>query len=79
MGAVFGMQDSTKTMVKGIGAILGTIGIGSWPWWLNFFTDANEVFKFIIGGLTIVLLYYQIKKMRRRSTLMDLKEETTTT
>jgi hypothetical protein len=73
------MQNETKTMLKGLGAILGTIGIGSWPWWLNFFTDANEVFKFIIGGLTIVLLYYQIKKIRRPKTLMDLQEETTTT
>lgn len=78
-GPWLGMHDRTKAMLKGIGSVIGTIGIGSWPWWLKFFTDMNEVLKFVIGALTITLLYYQIKKIRRPKTLMDLKEETTTT
>lgn len=65
-------------MLKGIGSVLGTIGIGSWPWWVDKMTDLNEFLKFVIGALTITLLYYQIKKIRRPKTLMDLKEETTT-
>lgn len=66
-------------MLKGIGSVIGTIGMGSWPWWIQFFAELNEPLKFAISALTIVALWYQIKKLRRKKTLMDLKEETTTT
>lgn len=81
LGLGMNYESDRMIMIKGIGGCLGTLGLASAAWWTGFFTNSNEIFKWVISLLTIVALFLQIRHMLRKKsrTLHDLKEETTTT